>query len=49
VDEAARAVRDLHWIDRAAVRADCEARFSAKVLVDAVENLLIEAVTALRE
>ena len=46
VDEAVRAVADLDRIDRGAVRADCEARFSAKVLVDAVEGLLVEAVNA---
>ena len=46
VNEAVRAMADLDRIDRGAVRADCEARFSAKVLVDAVEGLLVEAVNA---
>jgi hypothetical protein len=45
VSEAVYAVGNLDRIDRAATRADCEARFSAKVLVDAVEGLLVEAVS----
>jgi glycosyltransferase involved in cell wall biosynthesis len=46
VSAAVGAVANLDRIDRAAVRADCEARFSAKVLVDAVEGLLVQAVNA---
>ena len=44
VVEAADAVPRLDELDRAEIRADCEARFSDKVLVDAVETLLIDAV-----
>jgi glycosyltransferase involved in cell wall biosynthesis len=47
VDEAAARVAELPAIDRAAARADCEARFSARAYVDAYEALyreLIEAV-----
>jgi len=39
VEEAARAVGRLSAIDRAAVRADCEARFDAGVIVDRYEAL----------
>jgi glycosyltransferase involved in cell wall biosynthesis len=39
VEEAARAVSRLGAIDRARVRADCEARFDARVIVDAYEQL----------
>lgn len=46
VSEAVCAVGDLDRIDRAAARADCETRFSAKVLVDSVEGLLVEVVSA---
>jgi glycosyltransferase involved in cell wall biosynthesis len=45
VSEAVCAVGDLDRIDRTATRADCEARFSAKALVDAVERLLVEVVS----
>jgi glycosyltransferase involved in cell wall biosynthesis len=45
VSEAVGAVGSLDRIDRAAVRADCEVRFSAKALVDAVEGLLVDAVS----
>jgi glycosyltransferase involved in cell wall biosynthesis len=39
IDEAVAAVTRLPEIDRAAVRADCEARFSAQVIVDQYERL----------
>jgi glycosyltransferase involved in cell wall biosynthesis len=39
VAEAAAAVQQLGRIDRAAVRADCEKRFSATAIVDAYEQL----------
>ena len=39
VDEAVDAVARLHTISRAAVRADCEARFSASVIVGQYERL----------
>lgn len=39
VAEAVRAVQDLQSIDRAAVRADCERRFSDSVVVDAYEHM----------
>jgi glycosyltransferase involved in cell wall biosynthesis len=39
VDEAARAVHRLPAIDRSAVRADCEARFGDRVVVDGYERL----------
>jgi glycosyltransferase involved in cell wall biosynthesis len=44
-EEAVRAVKDLHRIDRAGVRADCEARFGADTMVEAYEHLY-EAVIA---
>lgn len=46
VDDAAAAVARLGSINRAAVRADCEARFSDRVMVDAYETLLGEVVGA---
>ena len=39
VDEAVAAVARLPAIDRAGVRADCEARFSSRVIVDQYERL----------
>jgi glycosyltransferase involved in cell wall biosynthesis len=39
VDDAVAAVHALAAIDRRAVRADCEARFSARVIVDAYVTL----------
>jgi len=42
--EAARAVAQLATIDRAEVRRDCEARFSAAVIVDQYEQLYREMV-----
>lgn len=39
VGEAVEAVARLRLVDRAAVRADCEARFSADTMVDAYERL----------
>ena len=44
VDEAATAVTNIHVIDRFRVRADCEARFSSTVVVDAYERLYREVV-----
>ena len=44
IDEAVAAVRHLDRIDRAAVRADCEARFGDRVVVDAYERLCQEMV-----
>ena len=49
VDDAIAAVGSLDRIDRAAVRADCEARFSGAVVADAYESLyreLIDRVTS---
>lgn len=48
VEEAAVAVGRLDRIDRAAVRADCEARFGDRVVVDAYERLYFEMVAAAR-
>ena len=45
VDDAVAAVGRLEGIDRAAVRADCEARFSDTVIVDAYENLYREMIS----
>jgi glycosyltransferase involved in cell wall biosynthesis len=42
VDEAVQAVMRLHAIDRAAVRADCEARFAGPVIVAQYERLYDE-------
>ena len=42
VDEAAEAVHRLPAIDRRAVRADCEARFGDRVVVDGYERLYRE-------
>jgi glycosyltransferase involved in cell wall biosynthesis len=42
VTEAVGAVARLHRIDRAAVRADCEERFSERAVVDAYERLYRE-------
>jgi glycosyltransferase involved in cell wall biosynthesis len=42
VDDAVAAVRGLDAIDRARVRADCEARFGADVIVNAYEALYFE-------
>jgi glycosyltransferase involved in cell wall biosynthesis len=42
LEEAVAAVRRLPLIDRAAVRADCEARFSDAVIVEAYERLCRE-------
>ena len=44
VDEAVTAVGALGVIDRARVRADCEARFGDEVIVDAYERLYLELV-----
>ena len=46
VEEAAEAVGQLGQIDRAAARADCEARFGDQVIVDAFERLCREMVRA---
>jgi glycosyltransferase involved in cell wall biosynthesis len=46
VDDAARAVGALPSIDRRVVRADCEARFSDRAIVDAYEALYREMVGA---
>jgi glycosyltransferase involved in cell wall biosynthesis len=46
VDEAVAAVKRLDLIDRAAVRADCEARFSDAGMVSAYERLYGEMVGA---
>jgi glycosyltransferase involved in cell wall biosynthesis len=45
VDEAASAVGQLATIDRRAVRADCEARFSDRVLVDRLLAIVHAAVS----
>jgi len=45
VNEAVEAVDLLGQIDRVAVRADCEARFSDTALVDGVERILGDAIT----
>jgi glycosyltransferase involved in cell wall biosynthesis len=42
VDEGAAAVAQLHQIDRASVRRDCEARFNASVIVSEYEALYRE-------
>jgi glycosyltransferase involved in cell wall biosynthesis len=44
VDEAVSAIGRLDRIDRAAVRSDCEARFSDRAIVDAYELLYREMV-----
>jgi len=44
VEEAAARVGELPSLDRAAARADCEARFSARAYVDAYETLYRELV-----
>jgi glycosyltransferase involved in cell wall biosynthesis len=44
VEDAVAAVRKLDQIDRAAVRADCEARFSAEVITSAYESLIQQLV-----
>ena len=49
VEGAVAAVAKLAEIDRAAVRADCEARFSATVIVDRYEALYFELYRRLRE
>jgi glycosyltransferase involved in cell wall biosynthesis len=41
-EDSVRAVQRLERIDRASVRADCEARFDARVIVDAYEKLYEE-------
>ena len=46
--EAAAAVARLARIDRAAVRADCEARFGDGAVVDAYERLYVEMVSAVK-
>jgi hypothetical protein len=45
VSEAVCAVTDLGRIDRASARAESEAHFSAKVVIDAMKGLLVEAVS----
>lgn len=45
-DEAAAAVRGLERIDRASVRADCQARFGAAAIVDAYEQIYREMTAA---
>lgn len=45
VEEAAAAVARLREIDRGAVRADCEARFSDRVLVDGLLAIVREALS----
>ncbi len=44
VEDAVATVRKLDQIDRAAVRADCEARFSAEVITSAYESLIQQLV-----
>ena len=44
VEDAVAAVRKLDQTDRAAVRADCEARFSAEVITSAYESLIQQLV-----
>lgn len=43
-DEAVAAAKEVHRLDRAMVRADCDTRFSDRVLVEAHENLYLEMV-----
>jgi glycosyltransferase involved in cell wall biosynthesis len=47
-EDAILAVSRLDRIDRAAVRADCEARFNSDIIVDAYETLLGELVQQCR-
>ena len=44
VEEAVAAVKRLDLIDRRAVRADCEARFSDSDMVSAYESLYLDMV-----
>jgi glycosyltransferase involved in cell wall biosynthesis len=44
IEDAITAVGSLDRIDRAMVRADCEARFSGSVVADAYESLYRELV-----
>ena len=44
----AEAVGQAHQLDRAACRADCEARFSDRAIVDAYEALYVERIAAAR-
>jgi glycosyltransferase involved in cell wall biosynthesis len=48
LEQAVAAVGRLHQLDRAAVRADCEARFSADVITAAYEQVLHNMVQAVR-
>jgi glycosyltransferase involved in cell wall biosynthesis len=48
VREAVEAVNRLGIIDRAAVRTDCENRFSDDAVVDGVERILTEAIAAVK-
>ena len=45
-DQLAAAVGQAHTLDRAACRADCEARFSDHAIVDAYESLYRERIEA---
>jgi len=46
VDEAAAAVARLDAIDRRAVRADCDARFSGRAIADEYERLYVDKLTS---
>jgi glycosyltransferase involved in cell wall biosynthesis len=48
VEEAAAAVQRIGRIDRAAVRADCEARYSGAVVADTYEALYLEVMGRVR-
>ncbi len=49
VDEAVAAVGALGSIDRRSVRADCEARFSGRIIADQYEALYVELLARLGE
>jgi glycosyltransferase involved in cell wall biosynthesis len=49
VEEAVAAVGKLSRIDRAAVRADCEARFGSEVIVQGYESLIYDLVRQTRK
>ncbi len=48
VEDAVAAVGKLNRVDRAAVRADCEARFGSEVIVQGYESLLSDLVRQVR-
>ena len=48
IEKLVEAVSSVHTLDRAACRADCEARFSDEAIVDAYENIYQERIEASR-